>query len=183
MHIGGNKMQTMETARHVADVLIQIPQVEEVFLFGSVARDGEGNDLDIILVVSDDVFRLFAAELNRLARRESARQECYDFSYEVQLDAEHDSDFMDEWLSHHEELAFYAESSRKGSRSELLLLECIGPFAETIFRKLDTQVAGMLEVLCMPPGWQDKLETLQDILPHKDPEFMQNISGDVVKLC
>ena len=40
-----------------------------------------------------------------------------------------------------------------------------------------------LDIFVFPPNWRDKLDQLQEDLPNKDPNFMQNIARDAVKIA
>lgn len=64
------KTNAMLTAENIASALITDPHVDEVQLFGSVARDEEGNDTDLILIVSDEDFERFVEQLNLILGEE-----------------------------------------------------------------------------------------------------------------
>lgn len=51
-----DKAITIEDAKPVLEALTNTSSVKEVLVFGSVARDGRGNDLDVILVVEMYVY-------------------------------------------------------------------------------------------------------------------------------
>lgn len=107
-------MQTMKTAQQVADVLIQIPQVEEVLLFGSVARNGEGNDLDVALVVPEHIFAIFLTEAHVLAM-DMDRRGIDPFSYRVNEEDMDSEDFL-EWVYEQELQLEQYDLSRRGGR-------------------------------------------------------------------
>ena len=53
--------QAVALARYYLD----LNQVQEVWLFGSVANNGDGHDIDLILSVEQELFYAFIDELNR----------------------------------------------------------------------------------------------------------------------
>ncbi len=50
-------MVTLQNAKDVADTIVQHINPRLVTLFGSVARDNIGNDLDLLIVVNDDAYQ------------------------------------------------------------------------------------------------------------------------------
>lgn len=45
----------------------------------------------------------------------------------------------------------------------------------------DASLAARVDVFVFPPDWRNKLDELQLILSHTDPEFMQNIARDALR--
>lgn len=48
---------------HAKALMALSPEIEQVLLFGTVARDGIGNDLDIVLIIPEGMFQLFGKSL------------------------------------------------------------------------------------------------------------------------
>jgi predicted nucleotidyltransferase len=46
-------MVTLQDARHVAQAIRKVVHPHAILLFGSVAREGKGNDLDLLVLFDD----------------------------------------------------------------------------------------------------------------------------------
>jgi|GEM_PF-2178821 len=58
-----NTLYTRRDAEEVAMKLSRHPLVAQVELFGSIARDGEGGDIDLILSVPEDIWNQFRNDM------------------------------------------------------------------------------------------------------------------------
>lgn len=58
------KKATIGEARRVSAILKQHPLVDQVLLFGSVAREGKGNDVDLIVLTNQERARRFISLMN-----------------------------------------------------------------------------------------------------------------------
>lgn len=52
-------------AKLLAEYYLTIKRIKEVWLFGSVAVNGDGSDIDLILVVNRKIFETYIDEMNR----------------------------------------------------------------------------------------------------------------------
>lgn len=66
------KPHTLVTAEAVAAFFLAMPEVLDVHLFGSVARDGEGKDFDLALTVYGNMAYEFFASVKRASDWEEA---------------------------------------------------------------------------------------------------------------
>ena len=148
--------------RQMADEVARIfkghPWVYDVLLFGSVARGGVGEDLDLILI-SDD----------RRAR---------DF---IEL--------LKGWLGLYPEVEFPAMTLLYGTvyaESELRIsaaAETLGENFHSLLQEARTKANwAKIDLFVFPRGWRDRLQVLQSALPHEDPDFMEKISREAVRI-
>jgi hypothetical protein len=47
---------------------------------------------------------------------------------------------------------------------------------------LDDNPTPLIDVYIFPPDWLKRLDELQAVFPHEDPNFMRNIAADVKTL-
>ena len=147
-----------DQAVRVAQIFMHHPYIHGVELFGSVARDGLGHDLDLILITDKgrgSDFICLASD--RFGRRDSLetedltlqRMECYNTP---------------------DERAKIAKRVLGGNFGELLA-------------EAKRYTAAKLDIFVFPPDWRDHLRVLQEDLPHRDPNFMENIARDAVRIA
>ena len=151
---------TREMAGEAAAILKQHPRVHGVELFGSIAREGSGNDLDLIVITDDGRGRDFIASLERYLKAlpddETARIMGYDMKNGVYAD----------WRLR-----------------RIAAWETLGRDFGAILREAETQIRGkIIDLFVFPRNWRDYLRALQEALPHEDPNFMRNIAADAVAI-
>ena len=135
-------------AKEVARIFLRHPDIHRVEVFGSVARDGSGNDLDIILITDEDLaldfLEIAEAKIKRWAQT-TAQESVYNNPHlrqEVAVQVLGD-DFVD-------------------------VLAATGRIVDIAH----------LDVFVFSTDWRDYLETLQEALPHHDPQFMRHVAHD-----
>lgn len=62
-----NKVVTLNDATNIASILLNAPSVIGVELIGSVAREGKGNDLDLVVLVNVFRYTSYVVALQRLS--------------------------------------------------------------------------------------------------------------------
>ena len=145
-------------AEQVAQIFMRHPHIHGVELFGRVARDGQGHDLDLILVTDVGRGFDFLREVDTKTRRfffletESLRLQRID-TYNNPL------------------FRMRAAQNILGDNFEELLVEA------------EEFIEAVLDIFVFPPTWRDGLDQLQKDLPHRDPNFMKNIAHDAVKIA
>ncbi len=163
-------MPTLADAKKVAEVLRSCPYVQSVELFGSIAREGRGGDIDIILTVPDFIAAHFFVAKRQEAAHIAAGVETRWTSFEISdLD---DYDDNQDPTFQHEDFGAWRE----------LLRDTFGPTADDLIYKLSAHYCGVLDIFCFPPNWRQNLSTLQCLLPHRDSNFMENIAHEAVPL-
>lgn len=135
-------------AKEVARIFLRHPHVHQVEVFGSVARDGSGNDLDLILITDED---------RALAFMEIAESE-------IKL-----------WA---QSLAQESVYNNPHLRQEVAVRVLGDGFAEFLTAAGRIVDVAHLDIFVFAPDWRDYLETLQEALPHHDPDFMWHIARD-----
>ena len=149
-------LATRELADRVADILRGHPRIQKLFLFGSVARDGFGEDLDLIIIASDETASRF---------REIIDIRCGDLPKSVRgLGAD-----------------LYIMKRLRFDAADLALQWDIPDVIEMYEAATEADPV-RLDVFVFPPDWKDRLEELQTAVPHKDPKFMENIARDAIEL-
>jgi predicted nucleotidyltransferase len=165
-------LHMMRRAKAVAEVLLR-HHATDVFLFGSLAR-GESTvrDLDMIATIdwytfSDWYYECFTGQLdyeNRQGRNELVCQE-------LQIDREGD-----------------LFTARNGGVSLQIEVEAILREEEILYptdfelREMELlclELAPRLDLFLFPEEWLDRLDYLQGLFDHNDPEFMYKISRNV----
>ncbi|MBW4061770.1 hypothetical protein HJC99_04350 [Candidatus Saccharibacteria bacterium] len=146
---------TWAKAQPVLEVLANLAGIRDVLVIGSVARDGFGNDLDVVLTVSQPVYLAYLAAVNQAL-----------------LDAD-ECDYWDD---------FYVGFSSQ--RFEAALASVSMSLAEhgwlcLALRYLDAKI----DVQLMPATWLSNTDLAQSQLPHHDPSFVANIAADARKLA
>jgi len=133
------------------DALVNIAAVKDVLVVGSVAREGYGNDLDVVVVVDDTVYNEFLATMA-----------CHgSFGFDEK------SDYDDYYVGYRLERVHAAIEAITSTPTEYgWLLAAMERFGAE------------LDIHPMPHGWMNKVDTVQTHLPHKDPNFVRNIAGD-----
>ncbi|MDO8624011.1 MAG: hypothetical protein Q7R54_01520 [bacterium] len=172
-------MHTIQDATRVAQILLSIPVINGIELFGSVARDGEGKDIDLILVVSEEGCGHFVAAARDLARLVAGLKAAGDTSL---LFLEESSICFTGLPPSLRDVEY--EKGEDGftapSRLEYLLTETFGPMAEEALTKLQEEELDSVDVLCFPTDWREKIDKVQRLLPHRDPGFVFSLVRDAI---
>jgi len=141
-------------AEKVAKTMASNPNVRGVEIFGSVARDGVGNDLDIILLIDTNRFSSLYYDI--------AEFPYYGAGW----------DFFRPGIG--------AESTK------LMRIELIQETLEMedeMFRAEQLVGFGNMDIFVMDPKWRERLDYHQEMMEHRDPNFMCNIARDAVRLA
>ena len=150
-----------DMAQAVANQLRLANNVHSVELFGSIARDGRGRDMDIIIVADDDMraweFTFLVAEM----------MECFDKCGESSA------------LAGRRDGAYHY----KGLRREMAMAVFDLDFGMRLHRAEFIAGRANLDIFVFPPNWRNLLHELQEALPHSDPMFMENIARDAVPIA
>lgn len=132
-------------AQEAAKILCEHSAIKAVVVFGSVARENEGEDLDIILICDESIVE--------------------DFLYyvgDVLVDGEEDP---------------YTKA--KDIRRDVALTLLADEKFDVILGKVERFVSAYdMDIFIFPPNWRERLDELQNALPHSDPQFMRNIARD-----
>lgn len=149
-----------DRADRVAEVLLQNHDVHEVLLFGSLARNGRGRDIDLIVIT--DEWR--SDQFMRTALTE-----------------------MQEIEEHAARLPIIADRIRNGAYGhkqarQAAAIEAIEGFEWELDVARSIAYPASIDIFVFPTDWRNRLEVLQLILPHHDPHFMQNIARDAMSL-
>lgn len=147
-----SKVTFEEVGARFAYVLAEVPDILEIEVFGSMAREGEGHDLDLILIVTEPNWRSFESMVN----------------------------FLDLAVANgkNEDLRLVSGPGRRFRAMEYVLGSGLGEALSKL--ELDTGVP--LDVYLFPSDWKSRLPELQRVFPHEDPKFMENIAKDVQSL-
>ncbi|OGZ06002.1 MAG: hypothetical protein A2942_04725 [Candidatus Lloydbacteria bacterium RIFCSPLOWO2_01_FULL_50_20] len=149
-----NSKATRQDVERAAHKLLCCPGVEGVELFGSIARQGYGNDVDLILIVSDDLAQEFIFHVHRLLETKRYR--------------------------HDQGKGFYgARALRRVAAAATLGRK---KFNNIYAHASKWTTPHLIEVFLFPADWRKQLHELQAIYPHRDPEFMKKIAKDAVVL-
>lgn len=138
-------------AHAVAHHFAKLPGVAYVELYGSIAREGVGNDIDMVIVVNDEnTYRDFVAEvMSRVHRAETNKG--------------------------------YSQAQYRAEAVERIFGEHLG-IVRTLMHDTRDQTAKnvylYLDMFIAPRDWRERLDELQEHLPHDDPYFMHNIARD-----
>lgn len=156
------------TAMRVASTIAQAAQLvpsfslKKIWLYGSVARDGWGNDLDLIFEVDSDTFGQYVGQC--VAVLDGIRP------------------FSDDLLSGFYG-AYWDYFSPKVGRS--------GAAAETIGVDIGLLGLGISEeefdIICLPVGWDDKTTVVyknlkQNLTGSRDPDFLEKAAASKMQL-
>lgn len=155
------ELVTKDTASEVAKCFRHHALVRDIEMFGSVARDGEGRDLDLILIVDESVFQNFTSDINTALRRPPYGKFGVYGTYgsaAMRLNAAESAlPYLHMFLSAAEDI-LSAECWNSGRQGRLL------------------------DIFLFPADWRTRLEELQGAIPHDDPYFMRNIARDAQRI-
>ena len=139
---------TRRIAEEAAAILKLHPEVDAVELFGSVARDGVGDDLDLIVIANKKYYEKFVRQTNRISD-----QECFD-----------------------EGTPYYGNFTGISSLSATNVMgEEFFSLTVDVFTLVNGK---HLDLFIFYKDWQNDIKSLQKDLPHRDPDFIKNIALD-----
>jgi len=143
---------TRKMADEAAAILKGHRWIFGVELFGSVARDGSGKDLDLI-IISDDSRGMDFIEM----------MQYHLMTGNVTLMG----------------YGIYAD----GHLRETVAMRVLREDFDDRLAKARSQISGAnIDLFIFPHNWRNHLRSLQNALPHSDPEFMENIARDAVSI-
>jgi predicted nucleotidyltransferase len=157
-----NKTAMQETVLQVVNNLKKVDDIEDIYLFGSVARNGSGHDIDIIVTVSDTLFQKWTTSVKR----------------KIVMITDGDPEIED---------MYFNAAIRFDAAAELLGLD----FIDFCFEFFDANglrgypvdyICVDIDLFLFPHDWKERLEELQTHLPHSDPKFMEKIAKDATLL-
>ncbi len=144
---------TRQDALEVASVFMNTPSVIGVELIGSIARKGQGNDLDLVLTVN--AFR-YASFVQAMTSGDPYQ--------------EGSEDENDEYFTGFKALRFNA------AQRALTMSPALKGWLTCASRRFS------IDLLLMPQGWKNHIDEVQSHLPHRDPAFVSHIAVDAVTL-
>ena len=145
---------TLRVARLIAAHFAQHALIDKVEIFGSVARDGRGCDLDVILITNEEVALEYANVLQQAIATFLA------------------DDFLSaRGIFPREHRSAYACAPRVVAGEQVL-----GTDFTVLMRQADGIVSMNMFVLW--PGWQENLTQVQQLCPQDDPLFWDNVARD-----
>lgn len=164
-----------ERLEQIAGFLRTQSEVNDVYVFGSVARSGMGNDFDIIATVSDSVFQSWRTRLLRSLYLDGFDANRFDFRRENLGRCIKPRNF-DAYFNSTLRLDKAEEVLAVSAQDRLALWE-LQYFRKTIGSKgFPKDLLYMkVDLFLFPENWQERVDELQGTLPHKDPNFMQNL--------
>lgn len=138
--------------RKVLELFANVQGVKALEVIGSLAREGEGKDLDLVVVV--DVYAYIT----------------YIKSMWVAITAGLADDNIDAYTDYREE--------RERAVLEALNIEYkqLGELQSAI------KELGSIDLFLMPEGWKKRTEEIQGHLPHDDRHFVENIARDAKRV-
>jgi hypothetical protein len=139
-------------ALEVASVFMNAPAILGVDLVGSVAREGKGNDLDLVLLVNTFRYTTFVRSMTEWTGYDVSEDEQDDYYYG------------------------FKESRRKTALEIVALSPVLNAWYECATRSFT------VDLFLMPQGWKRHVDEVQQHLPHRDPEFVRHIATDAVTL-
>lgn len=133
-----------------AQMLLTFEAVEEVSLFGSIARQERyPGDVDLIAAVPEYLYQMFIREL-------AGEYSLIRFTYTGEAEARAKA-------AHH---VFFAS----------LVAQGIG--IRAAYDRLHFLRIGKVDIFLFPSNWKDRQEELQDIFGTEDPQFLANLARD-----
>jgi predicted nucleotidyltransferase len=163
--LGLDPLATRKMAEAVGRTLASHPLVHEVLLFGSVARTGIGNDLDLLLITDAEHASLFVEKVEEGlslmkqihgSSRVQPAEQVYVLKLLRLLAACDTFDSLEE----HDDLFSQKLQSAKFEAPDVLF-----------------------DIFVYQDDWRDRLAELQELLPHGDAQFMNNIARDAIKIA
>jgi predicted nucleotidyltransferase len=156
---------TLYDVLRITAILKQNPGIRGVEIFGSVARTGSGNDLDILLVVDDETAQSFMARATEHIRR---------------------AIYLSDVLASIEEWA--PEVSPIREPREQATIEILGDgFAHCIdearaYLQAKFQQPPPIDLFLVPLRWREQISNLERGFPQGDREFWNNVARDAQPL-
>ena len=139
------------SAHTIANQFATIPGIARVELYGSISRDGVGNDIDILLVVDDEkTYINFVSEvLHQVNAHETSKE--------------------------------HSGAQYRARAVEHIFGKNMGIIRERMHVIPDDTGSNpylYLDMFVVPWDWRSRLDELQGHLPHDDPKFMKNVARD-----
>jgi hypothetical protein len=148
------QVATRSLADRVGEILACESGVCEVLLFGSVARLGSGKDIDLIIVAHEALAERFLRSIKILYPN----------------------------YRRHERLAIYPMKTIRRNAADFAFWN--GRDSPTLLQEAVSAAHPVeLDIFVFPPNWRDQLDRLQTDFPNRDPEFMENIARDAIKIA
>lgn len=157
---------TLSHAHEVATIFKRHPLVTEVLVFGSVARNGSGNDLDLVLVVDEQTAAEFARSTTETVREEFIT-----------------TAILDDIIGDFARPAYPLVGIREKIAAKILGSQ-FSPLIHAAQALLSsaTKRRGKIDLFLLPPNWQNERKKLQDIFPQSDSSFWNNVARDAQRL-
>jgi len=145
---------TIKMMREVLITLIKQTKVVKLEVFGSVARCGRGNDLDLIVVVDPIVYVSFVSHM------------------------------LYNWFDNGGSLEGYYESYREQRMYAMFATLGMSAEEIAELRIDISEIGGehLIDFHVMPTGWHTRVDEIQAHLPHDDSEFVRKIALDARRL-
>ncbi len=155
-----------ETAVAVAEIFRRDSLISEVLLFGSVARNGFGRDIDLILIADKGCGWDFMAHAEQLFQDFGEREK-------------EDASALQSPTYRRKQGMYQNKRLRLMAAEAALPNEFLPLYLEAKARAYPVE----LDIFVFPLEWREYLDVLQKALPHEDPNFMKNIAKDAVKIA
>ncbi len=144
----------LKSAKKVAEIFRRLDKVQAVEVFGSVARDQEGRDLDLILVCDEETSQLFMEM--------------------VELEAE---------IAKLPKIGrYHGYALTRSNIAEEILSDIVASDNNLFEEALAASEVGV-DIFIFPPDWRNRLDELQGRMGHDDPKFMQKIAKDARRIA
>lgn len=138
--------------RKVLELLANVQGVKALEVIGSLAREGKGNDLDLVVVVNVYVYITYIKLMW------------------VAITAGLTDDNIDAYAD------YRVERERAALDALKIEYEQLGELQSAI------KELGSIDLFLMPEGWKKRIEEIQGHLPHDDRHFVENIARDAKRV-
>jgi len=164
------RLVTAEEAKIVAEILLRDGRICGVEIFGSIARTGNGRDIDLILLVqSRTIATEFVIQTKAAIEDEIALRDALGTLEGSMVPSPHLAyDF-----NLREKVAI--KILGKGFKARLERAH------ESLLHKIDRQARG-LDLFILPLSWREEIRLLEQGFPQGDPDFWQNLKKDAILL-
>ncbi|MFH1183312.1 MAG: nucleotidyltransferase domain-containing protein [Candidatus Moraniibacteriota bacterium] len=155
--------KTVEMAKCLADYFLGFSMIHDVFLYGSIARERVGSDVDLIVTVDEETYQKFK-NLVSLSDYNSNKLDRYNAMLTTlflsKIDYRGVSDRIFELT-----IGMPSKDFWNGPIKEICKVLKEGP--------------GM-DIYLLPRDWKSRLEEIQSDFSNEDPNFIKNISQDAI---